>query len=192
MSGFAEDGTFRPTNPLTREAAVSVVMETARRILSSSILAGLPQSVYSSPFPDVAANRWSAVKIAQAKQLGLITGDFETGNFRPGDNVTRAQLMAMFQKLALARVNSVAPDPNAPANQPGTTVVPPNVSNPVMFSDISGHWGANAIQQMAGYCAIASPLNEVGTNFAPNSNALRDYTAAAAVRLIDCPAGRPR
>jgi hypothetical protein len=61
-----------------------------------------------------------------------------------------------------------------------------------MFSDISGHWGANAIQQMAGYCAIASPLNEMGTSFAPDSNALRDYTAAAAVRLIDCPAGRPR
>jgi hypothetical protein len=35
MSGFAEDGTFRPTNPLTREAAVSVVMEAARRILSA-------------------------------------------------------------------------------------------------------------------------------------------------------------
>lgn len=192
MSGFAEDGTFRPANPLTREAAVSVVMETAKRILSTSILAGLPQSVYSAPFPDVAANRWSAVKIAQAKQLGLITGDFETGNFRPGDNVTRAQLMAMFQKLALARVNSVAPDPNAPANQAGATVVPPNVNNPVLFSDISGHWGANAIQQMASYCAIASPLNETGTSFAPDSNALRDYTAAAAVRLIDCPAGRPR
>jgi len=74
MSGFAEDGTFRPLAPLTREQAVSVVMETAKKILPTSAIANLPQSVYSTPFPDVATTRWSAVKIEQAKQLGLITG----------------------------------------------------------------------------------------------------------------------
>lgn len=195
IAGF-EDGTFRPTAPLTREQAVSVVMETARKVLPTSVLANLPQAVYSSPFPDVAANRWSAVKIQQAKQLGIVTGDFGSGNFRPGDNVSRAELMAMVYKVALIRANAGAGDTTSTTPVPGvdqaTGGIIPNVSNPPAFTDISGHWGEATIKQMAAFCAIATPLNETGTNFAPNTNALRDYTAAVAVRAIDCPAARPQ
>lgn len=196
ISGFAEDNTFRPTAPLTREQAVSVVMESATRILPTSELANIPQSVFGAPFPDVAQNRWSALKIAQARSLGIVTGDFGTGNFRPTDNVSRAELMAMFYKVNLLRVDFDAADTTSttpvPGRDPATGQLIPNIANPVQFTDISGHWGEQAITQMAAYCAIASPLNETGTNFAPNTNALRDYTAAAAVRAIDCPAGRPR
>ncbi|MFZ4640771.1 MAG: DUF3747 domain-containing protein [Nodosilinea sp.] len=174
ISGFAEDNTFRPTNPLTREQAVSVMMEVAKRVLPSSVLAQLPQSVYTNPFPDVAANRWSALKLAQAKQLGLINGD-DTGNFRPGDNLSRAELIAIVSKLALARGPISA-----------------NANNAPIFSDIQGHWAAKVIQQMANYCRVATPLNETGTNFAPQTNALRDYTASVAVRIIDCPQARPQ
>lgn len=174
ISGFAEDNTFRPSTPLTREQAVSVVMEIAKRVLPSSELAKLPQTVYASPFPDVAASRWSALKLAQAKQLGLVTGDYGTGEFRPADQVSRAELIAMVRKLALARGQIV-----------------PNISNPPAFSDLGGHWAAEAIQQMAAYCRIATPLNEMGTNFAPQTSALRDYTASVAVRIIDCPQARP-
>ncbi|XGB43593.1 MAG: DUF3747 domain-containing protein [Nodosilinea sp. LVE1205-7] len=174
ISGFAEDNSFRPTNPLTREQAVSVMMEVAKRVLPSSVLAQLPQSVYTNPFPDVTANRWSALKLAQAKQLGLVSGD-DTGSFRPGDNVSRAELIAMVSKLALARGPISA-----------------NANNAPIFSDIQGHWAAKVIQQMANYCRVATPLNETGTSFAPQANALRDYTASVAVRIIDCPQARPR
>ncbi len=196
ISGFPEDGTFRPTAPLTREQAVSVVIETAGRILPSSVIAGRDQQVFSPPFPDVAVNRWSAVKIRQAQQLGIVTGDAGTGNFRPTDNVSRAELMAMMYKLQLVRANAGAGDATSttpvPGLDPATGGLIPNISNPPAFSDIAGHWGQNPIRQMAAYCAIATPLNETGTSFAPNTNALRDYTAAAAVRAIDCPAARPQ
>ena len=195
ISGFPEDGTFRPTAPLTREQAVSVVMETARKVLPTSALANLPQSVSNAPFSDVAANRWSAVKIQQAKQLGIVTGDFGTGRFRPTDNVSRAELMAMTSKLALVRANAGAGDATSTSPVPGRDQaggIIPNVSNPPNFTDISGHWGEATIRQMAAFCAIATPLNETGTSFAPNTNALRDYTAAVAVRAIDCPAARPQ
>lgn len=196
ISGFPEDNTFRPTAPLTREQAVSVVIETAGRILPSSVIAGRDQQVFSPPFPDVAVNRWSAVKIRQAQQLGIVTGDADTGNFRPTDNVSRAELMAMMYKLQLVRANAGAGDTTSttpvPGLDPTTGGLVPNISNPPAFSDIAGHWGQNPIRQMAAYCAIATPLNETGTSFAPNTNSLRDYTAAAAVRAIDCPAARPQ
>lgn len=195
ISGFP-DNTFKPTSPLTREQAVSVIIEAAGKILPTSLIAGRSQVVSSPPFPDVAANRWSALKIQQAKQLGIVTGDAGTGNFRPTDNVSRAELMAMTYKLALIRADAGAGDTASGTPVPGRDQVTggliPNIANPVMFTDIAGHWGENAIKQMAAVCAIASPLNETGSNFAPNTNALRDYTAAAAVRLIDCPAARPQ
>ncbi|MFQ4136824.1 DUF3747 domain-containing protein [Nodosilinea sp. PGN35] len=196
ISGFPEDGTFRPTAPLTREQAVSVIMETARVVLPSSVIAELPQAVFSAPFSDVAANRWSAVKIQQARQLGIVTGDAGTGRFRPADNVSRAELMAMANKLALVRADAGAGDTTSTSPVPGrdqaTGGIIPNISNPPAFTDISGHWAEATIRQMAAFCAIATPLNETGTSFAPNTNALRDYTAAVAVRAIDCPAARPQ
>jgi len=193
ISGYAEDGTFRPKTPLTREQAVSMVMEAANQILPTSVLATVPQSVFSAPFPDVAQDRWSALKIQQAKDLGLVTGDFESGNFRPADPLSRAELMAMMNKLARLRANAEAADATG-TPVPGADLLSadlePNTPNPPTFTDTSGHWGASVINEMAGYCGIATPLNETGTNFAPEMDALRDYAAAAMVRLVDCPAAR--
>ncbi|MEB3289706.1 MAG: DUF3747 domain-containing protein [Leptolyngbya sp.] len=194
ISGFP-DGRFQPTSPLTREQAVSVMMEIAERILPTSTISNLPTAVFSAPFPDVQANRWSAVKIAQARQLGIVAGDAGSGRFRPTDNVSRAELMAMTYKLALIRVDvgsgDMAGSPPVPEIDPATGALRPNIPNPPVFSDISGHWGERVIREMAGVCGVATPLNETGTSFAPNASALRDYTAAVSVRGIDCPAARP-
>lgn len=193
ISGYAEDGTFRPKNPLTREQGVSMVMEAAKQVLPTSLLAQVPQSVFSDPFPDVAANRWSALKIQQAKDLELVTGDFGTGNFRPADPLSRAELIAMMNKLARLRTSADAADDTGtpvPDAVPTTDALAQNIPNPPTFTDISGHWGETVIREMAGYCGVATPLNESGTNFAPEMDALRDYAAAATVRLVDCPAAR--
>lgn len=193
ISGFP-DGRFQPTSPLTREQAVSVFMESATRILPSSTVATLPTAVFAAPFPDVAANRWSAVKIQQARQLGIVTGDAGSGLFRPTDNVSRAELMAMSYRLLLIRASVTAGEdaegPNLSIDA-ATGQIAPNVPNPPVFSDITGHWGETVIRQMAGICRVATPINETGTTFAPNTPALRDYTAAVAVRGIDCPEARP-
>ncbi|HEY9761692.1 MAG TPA: DUF3747 domain-containing protein [Trichocoleus sp.] len=179
-----EDGTFRPTNTLTREEAVTLVMNGVNRRIQASVRATLPQAVYSNPFPDVAQNRWSALKISQAKALGIITGDFETGAFRPSDRVTRAELIAMLRKAAMAELAGLATTAGAaPASLTPT-------QSPVAFSDIAGHWGASTITELSGFCGIASPLNETGTSFAPNAAALRDYAATAIVRWVDCRAAQ--
>jgi len=191
ISGFMEDGTFRPQNPLTREQGVSIVMEAANQVLPSSILATVPQSVFSAPFPDVAQTRWSALKIEQAKSLGIVTGDFGTGNFRPADNLSRAEYMAMLNKLA--RLSELPRESDAGAGAPlpnEATALIPNIPNPPTFTDTSGHWGESVINEMASWCRVATPLNETGTRFAPEADILRDYAAAASVRLVDCPAAR--
>ncbi|MBD0269583.1 MAG: DUF3747 domain-containing protein, partial [Cyanobacteria bacterium Co-bin8] len=158
ISGF-EDGSFRPRNTLTREQAVSIVMEGLQQRAPQSVLAALPQRATANPFPDVATNRWSALKIAQAKQLEIITGDFGTGRFRPSDNITRAELIAMLRKAAMVEFS----EQTTVAGTPTASLVPTQA--PVGFTDISGHWAANTITEMSAYCGIASPLNETGGSF---------------------------
>lgn len=175
-SGY-QDGTFKPRNTISREEAVSLVMETITETAPASLQARLPQQVTGAPFPDVPANRWSALKIQQAKQLGIVAGD-DTGRFRPADRLTRAELIAMVRQAALT-VQEATGSANA-------SLAP--TQSPTSFSDISGHWAAPIITQLSAYCGIATPVNETGSSFAPNSNALRNYAVTTLVRLIECPA----
>ena len=162
ISGFAEDNTFRPQASLTREQLVSIVVEG---------LEVAPQgSVSSNPFSDVPANRWSAAKIKTAQDLGIVSG-YGNGTFRPTQEVTRAELIAIMRRAAEYKNSTTS----LTANQPGST-----------FNDIEGHWAQDVISDLSGFCGIASPLNEVGSSFYPNQAAKRNYAAAAMVRLLDC------
>lgn len=162
ISGFAEDNTFRPRATLTREQLVSIALEGLDRA---------PQgSVNSNPYPDVPSNRWSAAKIKQAQDIGLVAG-YNDGTFKPTQPVTRAELIAIMNRAAEIKNNGASI--NAPAS---------NVS----FSDTQGHWAESVISNLSGYCSIATPLNESGTGFYPNESAQRNYAAAAMVRLLDC------
>ena len=162
IKGFAEDNTFRPQADLTREQLVSIVVEGLK----------LParQPVTGQFFSDVPANRWSATKIEQARDLGIISG-YQDRSFRPQQKVTRAELAAIMRRAAEYRG--------------GTTQLVAN-QNGQAFSDIQGHWAQSVVTNLSQYCGITSPLNETGTNFAPNTPAKRDYAAAAMVRLLDC------
>ena len=162
ISGFAEDNTFRPRATLTREQLVSIALEGLDRAPT--------RTVANNPYPDVPANRWSAAKIEQAKDLGLIAG-YQDGTFRPTQQVTRAELIAIMNKAAKIKNNLSTIDAPAPSTN---------------FSDIGGHWAEPVIKDLAGYCSIATPLNESGSSFAPNTAAQRNYAAAAMVRLLDC------
>ena len=162
IAGFAEDNTFRPRASLTREQVVSMVID--------GLGINAQAAVSANPYPDVAANRWSASKIEQAKTLGLISG-YRDGSFRPAQEVTRGELMAIMRRAAEYRSSSQ----NLSENQ-----------TPQTFGDTQGHWAQDVISNMSGYCGIATPLNETGSNFAPNQAAQRNYAAAAMVRLLDC------
>ena len=66
----------------------------------------------------------------------------------------------------------------------GTALTP--TQQAFAFSDTEGHWADSVISNLSAYCGIASPVNESGTAFAPNTDALRNYAATAVVRLVDC------
>ena len=124
------------------------------------------------PFLDVDDSRWSAAKINWA-QWNIIPEGTATGNFRPDDYITRAELLGFLRRSAELLKAKLGRE----------TVLTSN-KKAVKFSDVSGY-NQQLTLQMSAYCGVASPLNEKGTKFAPNEPAKRDYTAAAILRTIN-------
>ena len=138
-------------------------------VIDGLAIEGRP-TVTTPTYSDIDLNRWSTPKIELAKQLNLISG-YRDGTFRPTQNVTRAELMAIMRRVAEYRNQTT----QLASNQTGRT-----------FNDTRGHWAQDVISSLSEYCGIASPLNETGSNFAPQADAQRNYAAAAMVRLLDC------
>lgn len=166
------DGNFDPLRPVTREEAASIVAEA---IETKGFT--FPQTVTTAPFPDVAANRWSAAKIDTLKRRGVLAGD-PSGLFRPTDTVTRAELMSMLRRASEQIVAAGSEDVRAATLTPTGDIF--------NFSDTAGHWNAETIAMMSAYCGVATPYNERGTAFQPNAASLRNYTTAATFRMVDC------
>jgi len=172
ISGFKEDNTFRPKEELTREQLVSIAIESLKTIPELNVT--VPEEASSSPYPDVSASRWSAAKIQWARENDIVSG-FPDGKFRPAEPVTRAQLIAVENKVAqYAR------------QQLGASSELPTTQQAFNFSDIENHWAQEVITEMSASCRIASPLNEQGNEFVPNQPAKRNYAAAATVRMLNC------
>jgi N-acetylmuramoyl-L-alanine amidase len=172
VSGFKEDATFRPQVALTREQLVSLVIEALSKV--SQIKIDPSQSVSSQPYPDIESSRWSAAKIQWAKENQIIKG-YPDGTFRPTQAVTRAELMAVLRQAAVYVRVQRGLSPELAATQ-----------KPKSFADTSNHWAEDLISQMSAYCQVASPVNETGSDFAPNDSALRNYAAAATLRMLNC------
>ena len=170
VEGFP-DGTFRPNQPVTREQAVSMIVDAINLITPVDLEATPTQTV--RPFTDVPSDRWSAKKIAWA-QWNIWPAGTPTGKFRPTDNITRAELVAFLRRAAERTKVKLGRSPALTATQP-----------PIKFSDVSG-FNEQLTMQMSAYCRVASPLNEKGKQFAPNKAAHRDYTTAALVRMLTC------
>ncbi|MEB3213574.1 MAG: DUF3747 domain-containing protein [Leptolyngbyaceae bacterium] len=175
IAGFYEDNTFRPRQSLTREQLVSMVLESLDRLPNANL--DIPTQVSSNPYPDVQANRWSAAKIQFARQNNIVSG-YEDGTFRPNQPVTRAELMAVLKRAAEYGQTISGEDATLWPSQDAFD-----------FADIDSHWAARTITQMSSYCSAASPLNETGTSFYPNNPALRNYAAAATLRMLNCVSG---
>jgi N-acetylmuramoyl-L-alanine amidase len=171
IAGF-QDSTFRPQTPLTREQLVSMVLEALKTLPKVQI--AVPATAATNPYPDVDAKRWSAAKITFARDNKIVTG-YQDGTFAPEKPVTRAELLAVLKRAAeYAKTLK---------NQP-PTLAPTQAA--FAFEDIKGHWAETLITQMSTYCGVASPFNETGNTFAPNEPAFRNYSAAAALRTLNC------
>lgn len=171
VAGFS-DNTFRPQEALTREQLVSLVLESLKRVKGANL--SIPTQVSSRPYADVEASRWSAAKIKFAQDNKIVSG-YEDGTFKPQQLVTRAEMMAVLRKAAEFGLTLQGQSPNLSPTQPVKT-----------FSDTPNHWAASTINQMSGYCSVASPLNESGNQFFPDAGAKRNYAAAATLRMLNC------
>ncbi|GFE69541.1 DUF3747 domain-containing protein [Chroococcus sp. FPU101] len=171
VAGFKEDNTFRPETPVTREQLVSMVIDAMNTVVKIDVNAA---ATSSSPFTDVADDRWSANKIKWAQQNQIVAGKAD-GQFKPTDPITRAELMVILRKVSEYL--------NTQTTQSSVLVAN---TTPMAFSDISGHWAETTIIQMSSFCNTASPFNEQGDAFAPNQPANRNYAAAAIIRSLDC------
>lgn len=173
IAGY-KDKTFRPSESLTREQIVSMAYGALETI--ESVQLGQPPSVPIQPYPDVDSGRWSAAKIQWAKESGIVKG-YPDGSFQPEKPVSRAELITILENMATF-ANS----------KPGQAALVTN-QEPKNFTDVSGHWGAEKISTMSAYCGVASPYQETGNAFQPDSPASRNYAAAATLRTHNCLTG---
>ncbi|PZV18768.1 MAG: S-layer homology domain-containing protein [Pseudanabaena sp.] len=172
VKGFP-DGTFRPQQAVTREEAISMIVDALNTVVPINVNEQPTRSV--RPYLDIKPSRWSAAKInwAQWNFSVLQAGSF-TGNFRPTAPIKRNELVNVLRsaaqnlQLKLGKSSFLAP------TQP-----------PIEFTDVVG-FDKQLTLQMSAYCGVASPLNAKGTRFAPNQPASRAFTAAAIVRTINC------
>lgn len=172
VAGFKEDNTFRPQVALTREQLVSMVLESLTKLPSANVT--IPAQASSRPYPDVDATRWSAAKIQWARDNKIVSG-YQDGTFKPTQPVTRAELLAVLRRAAEFGKNM--------RGLPTELAVKNSAKS---FSDTEKHWAASLVNQMSSYCNVASPVNETGSKFEPNSAARRNYAAAATLRMLNC------
>lgn len=174
IAGY-KDKTFRPTEPLTREQLVSMAYGALETI--DSVKLETPTSVPTQPYPDVDSSRWSASKIQWAKENEVVKG-YPDGSFKPDKPVTRAELVAVLDKLAKFANTKQGKPAELKTNQ-----------EPVAFSDTDKHWAGQTIQTMSAYCGVASAYKEMGNAFQPDTPAERNYAAAATLRTHECLTG---
>lgn len=171
VAGF-EDNTFRPQEAITREQLIVMAVDALGKVYKVDVEAEPQRDVV--PFKDVAGDRWSAKKIKWAQWNFLNIGN-PNNTLQPTEAITRAELIDTMRRVAIHLKNELNLPREIQQNQ-----------EPIQFSDISGNWAESVITQMSGYCGIATPLNEEGTEFAPDGKATRDYTAAVLVRVLEC------
>ena len=116
LTGFA-DGTVKPNDNITREQVAAILY----RLLSDESRAA--NEAKTNNYADVKDTRWSNVAISTLANAGIMGNN--SGNFRPADNMTRAELVD-----ALVKITGISG---------GRTV----------FTDTAGHWAASAINAAA-------------------------------------------
>lgn len=171
ISGFP-DNTFRPSQNLTREQVVSMVLGALSKVPNANIQ--VPSATNTNPFRDVASNRWSAAKIAWAKDNNIVSG-YSDGSFKPDQPVKRGELMAILRRATEFANERRGMARDIPATTGGFT-----------FTDVDGHWAGDVVDTMASFCGVASPVNETGSRFQPESASQRNYAATATLRMLNC------
>lgn len=91
-----EDGSYRPDQRVNRAEALKIIL------LGSDVL--VPEIAEQEIFPDVPHGTWYGKFAAKAKNLSIVSGDGDTGMFRPGDTVNLAEILKI-----LLKTNNIEP-----------------------------------------------------------------------------------
>ncbi len=130
VKGFP-DGTYRPDQTVSREEAVSMIIDAINKNITPVDLDEKPTRATSiPPFADISEDRWSAKKIAWAQWNFLPAGGAAnlTGNFRPEEPITRIDLIDFLRRSAGISKARRKESPALTLNQ-----------EPVEFSDVAGY-----------------------------------------------------
>ncbi len=90
-----EDGTFRPANDITRAEFATLVL---RFFANTDAITG------GENFIDIDGH-WAEENIIKAEVMGLFNG-YEDGTFRPDAYITRAEAMAVINRITVRRSNN--------------------------------------------------------------------------------------
>lgn len=92
--GYPNDGTFRPDQPITRAELTAIVTRLDEHFADDGTLYG------EVPFSDVPETHWAYPVLSYATNRGWLMGDsVSDGTFRPDDTITRAETMAIFNRV---------------------------------------------------------------------------------------------
>lgn len=92
ITGY-EDGTFKPANAITRAEFATIAARFEEEV-----------AVGTEDFTDIAGH-WAESYIKEAAALQWING-YEDGSFRPGNNITRAEVMTIVNRMLQRKVSS--------------------------------------------------------------------------------------
>ncbi len=174
-----EDGTFRPAESVSREQVVAMIVAAIRARVDDPLAVAIPPQLAKAPFEDVPISNPFAAAIKFVSDAGIITGDRQTGLFRPKNDLSRAELMAVLDKALAAIVKHHF------GEGVSLDAVTTMQESPPQFTDLEGHWARDTINRMAAL-GIAIPA-QPGREFLPDRPARRDFAAASIVRLIELP-----
>lgn len=145
-----DNGNFLPTADITRQDFITMLWRLKGSVASEKALT----------FGDKADIKdYAQTAVAWAVENGYIKGR-DNGNFDPAAKITRAEIVAILNRIA----------ENAKAEKAAD------------FTDIATHWAKDAIA----WAAEAGIVNGVGNNmFAPNDNASRQDTVVMLYKFVN-------
>ncbi len=83
------DGTFGPEKAINRAEALKVILVAADKEIKEN---------FAGKFADVSSDAWFAKYVETAADLGIVSGDGDTGNFVPARQVNKAEFLKMVLK----------------------------------------------------------------------------------------------
>jgi hypothetical protein len=156
VTGYS-DGSFQPGNSVTR-AEIVVMLSRVLSYLDSDTSMGSSVS-----FTDVSEGQWYSDEVIELSASGIVNG-YSDATFRPGNEVTRAEVVVMLSRLLLA------------LDDTGTA------SSSRTFSDVStGQWYSDAVFELADR-EIVNGYSD--STFRPGNNVTRAEIAVMLSRLL--------